>query len=42
MQLLADLFERFGPWPLVLIVCLYLVLNGRLVFVYPRRPRRRR
>ena len=36
LDLIADLFARFGPWPVVLIVTLYVVLNARFTFTYPR------
>ena len=37
MNELLQLITVYGPWPLVLALVAYVVLNGSFTFSYPRR-----
>jgi len=36
MELLVNILKDYGAWGLVLVVLIYLILRGQIVFRYPR------
>jgi hypothetical protein len=36
MELLGQILVRYGPWGLILVVVIYIILKGEFVFRYPR------
>ena len=36
MESLARVLEQYGPWALLLIVLVYILLRGQISFRYPR------
>lgn len=40
MEALIQILRDFGAWTLLLVVVLYLILRGEIVFKYPR-PKRK-
>lgn len=40
MEILTQTLKDFGAWALLLVVTLYLLLRGEIVFRYPR-PKRK-
>lgn len=40
MEALAQIFKQYGPWALLFIVLIYILLKGQITFRYPRSSRR--
>lgn len=36
METLLNILSNYGPWGLILIVLIYILLKGQLTFRYPR------
>lgn len=36
METLLKILSNYGPWGLILIVLIYILLKGQLTFRYPR------
>jgi hypothetical protein len=41
MEVLAQIFKQYGPWALLFIVLIYILLKGQFSFRYPRSNGRR-
>jgi hypothetical protein len=40
MNSLLDVLREYGPWGLILVVVVYLLLKGQITFRYPRTERK--
>ncbi len=37
MDVIIDIFNKYGVWGLILVVVVYIIINGRFTFEYPRK-----
>lgn len=36
VEVIANILKQYGPWALLLVVFVYILVNGQLTFRYPR------